>query len=134
MKVINLKTYGVIVFNTELTKEAILKLRKHNPNALKLFDEEGNETFALSFSEIGAINEYGISFNKADSEGKALMTVQGTLENNEIAEEFAGILVNAKEVETKALSAYQALEAQLLEITNSIECIEATPEGGNEND
>lgn len=125
MKVINLKNYGVVVFNTELTKEAILKLKKHNPSALKLKDEEGNEIFGLSFSENESINDYGISFNKVDSEGKALVVIQKTMENAEIAEEYAGILMAANEVEHNALEAYAELEANLLNIANSIE-------GGND--
>lgn len=125
MKVINLKNYGVVVFNTELTKEAILKLKKHNPSALKLKDEEGNEIFGLSFSENESINDYGISFNKVDSEGKALVVIQKTMENAEIAEEYAGILMAANEVEHNALEAYAELEANLMEIANSIE-------GGND--
>lgn len=129
MKVINLKNYGVIVINTELTREALLKLKKHNPNALKLQDEEGNEIFGLSFSETASINNYGISFNKEDSEGKALITIQETLDNSEIAEKYAGILMNAKLVEEIAIDAYEELEANLLEVANSIE----NPfEGGND--
>lgn len=128
MKVINLQNYGVIVINTELTKEAILKLKKHKPNALKLQDEEGNEYFGLAFSETSSINEYGISFDKEDSDGKALMTIQATMTNQEIAEEYAGILMGAKLVEEKALEAYEELEADLMEVANSIE----NPlEGGN---
>jgi len=128
MKVINLKNYGVVVFNTELTKEAILKLKRHMPETLKLKDEEGNDTFALSFAETASINEYGISFNKEDSDGKALMTVQGTMENDEIAEKFAKIIINANIVEHNALEAYAQLNQNLMEVANSIE----NPlEGGN---
>ena len=132
MKVINLKNYGVIVINTNLTKEALLKLKKHNPDALKLKDEEGNELFGLAFSETASINDYGISFNKEDSEGKALMTIQATLDNTEIAEKYAGILMGAKLVEEKAIAAYEELQANLLDIANSIE--NPLEEGGNVND
>lgn len=125
MKVINLKNYGVIVLNTELTKEALLKLKRHNPSALKLKDEEGNEIFGLSFSEKASINDYGISFDRVDSDGKALMTIQATMDNSEIAEEYAGILMAANEVEHNALEAYAELETNLMNIANSIE-------GGND--
>lgn len=128
MKVINLKDYGVVVFNTELTKEALEKLARHNPKALKLNDEEGNEIFAIGFGP-ASITEYGICFDRVDSNGKALVTVSATMEPAEIAEEFAAILVKAKEVEEKAVAAYQELEAQLLEVANSIE---SPLEGGNE--
>lgn len=121
MKVINLKNYGVIVFNTKLTKVAIEKLAKHIPDALKLKDEEGNDTFAVAFGERPSITEYGVCFNKIDSEGKALVTITGTMENSEIAEEFAGMLMKVKEIETKAEAAYEALEAQLMEVANAIE-------------
>lgn len=121
MKVINLKNYGVIVFNTKLTKVAIEKLARHIPDALKLKDEEGNDIFAIGFGANASISNYGVNFNKVDSEGKALITIGKTMENEEIAEEFAGILMRVKEVEVKAEAAYAALEEQLLEVTNSIE-------------
>lgn len=121
MKVINLKNYGVIVFNTKLTKVAIEKLAKHIPDSLKLKDEEGNDVFAIGFGANASISNYGVNFNKVDSEGKALITIGKTMENEEIAEEFAGILMKVKEVEVKAEAAYAALEEQLLEVTNSIE-------------
>lgn len=121
MKVINLNNYGVIVFNTDLSKEALLKLKRHNPDALKLKDEEGNDIFGLSFSETASINNYGISFNREDSEGKALITIQATMNNEEIAEEYAKILLNAKKVEEKALTAYAELIHDLMEVANSIE-------------
>lgn len=121
MKVINLKNYGVIVFNTKLTKVAIEKLAKHIPDALKLKDEEGNDVFAIGFGTNASISNYGVNFNKVDSEGKALITIGKTMENEEIAEEFASILMKVKEVEVKAEAAYAALEEQLLEVTNSIE-------------
>lgn len=129
MKVINLKNYGVIVFNTKLTKIAIEKLAKHIPDALKLKDEEGNDLFAIGFGANASISNYGVNFNKVDSEGKALITLGKTMENEEIAEEFAGILMKVKEIEVKAEAAYAALEEQLLEVTNSIENpLEATAE------
>lgn len=121
MKVINLNNYGVIVFNTDLSKEALLKLKRHNPDALKLKDEEGNDIFGISFSETASINNYGISFNREDSEGKALITIQATMNNEEIAEEYAKILLNAKKVEEKALIAYAELIHDLMEVANSIE-------------
>lgn len=121
MKVINLKNYGVIVLNTTLTKEAILKLKRHNPDALKLKDEEGNEIFGLSFTETDSVTKYGITFNKEDSEGKALVTIQKTMDNAAIAEEYADILMKANEVEQQALEAYGVLNNNLLEIANSIE-------------
>lgn len=133
MKVINLKNYGVVVFNTKLTKVAIEKLAKHNPDALRLKDEEGNDTFAIAFGT-ASITEYGVCFDKVDSEGKALVTIAKTMENEEIAEAYANVLLKVKEVEDKAEAAYRTLESQLLEITNSIENpLEITPERGEDN-
>ena len=121
MKVINLKNYGVIVFNTKLTKIAIEKLAKHNPDALKLKDEEGNDTFVIGFGANASISNYGVNFNKVDSEGKALITIGKTMENEEIAEEFAGILMKLKQVEVQAEIIYSTLEDQLAEIIEDIE-------------
>ena len=133
MKVINLKNYGVVVFNTKLTKVAIEKLAKHNPDALKLKDENGDDIFAIAFGS-ASITEYGVCFDKVDSEGKALVTVAKTMENEEIAEEYASTLLKVKQVESQAEAAYRTLESQLLDITNSIENpLETTPERGEDN-
>ena len=133
MKVVNLKNYGVVVFNTKLTKVAIEKLAKHNPDALKLKDENGDDIFAIAFGS-ASITEYGVCFDKVDSEGKALVTVAKTMENEEIAEEYASTLLKVKQVESQAEAAYRTLESQLLDITNSIENpLETTPERGEDN-
>lgn len=133
MKVINLKNYGVVVFNTELTKEAILKLQRHNPDALKMKNEAGDEVFAISFND-ASLSEYGICFDREDSEGKALLTITATMTNEELAEEFAAILMKAKMVETRALAAYTDLTNMLREVANSIEEPDAaTVEAGEDN-
>lgn len=127
MKVINLKPYGVIAFNSKLTAEAIKALQKHMPSALKMKDEEGNDVFAISYKEgQGSISEYGICFNKVDSEGCALLSIQADVTNKEIAEEYAAIIMKAKEIENWALEAYVALTEQLLDVEASIEVIEAS--------
>ena len=132
MKVINLKNYGVVVFNTELTKEAILKLQRHNPDALKIKDDNGDEIFAISFND-ASLSDFGICFDRVDSDNKALLTITATMTNEELAEEFAAILMKAKMVETRALAAYADLTAMLLEVANSIEEPGAAPEVGEEN-
>lgn len=132
MKVINLKNYGVVVFNTELTKEAILKLQKHNPDALKLKDDNGDEIFAISFND-ASLSDYGICFDREDSDGKALLTITATMTNEELAEEFASILMKAKLVEQRALASHRELTEMLAEVANSIEEPNAATEAGEEN-
>ena len=132
MKVINLKNYGVVVFNTELTKEAILKLQKHNPDALKLKDDNGDEIFAISFND-ASLSDYGICFDREDSDGKALLTITATMTNEELAEEFASILMKAKLVEQRALASYRELTEMLEEVASSIEEPNAATEAGEEN-
>lgn len=127
MKVINLKNYGVIVMSTEITKEAMLKLMRHNPDSLKLKDENGDEIFAIAYGE-ASLSDYGMSFDKVDSEGKLLLSISGIMENTEVAEEFAVALTNLKAVEAQALAAYTELEAKLLEVANSIQNTIETPE------
>ena len=123
MRVINLKDYGVIVFQSKLTVDIFKALKKHIPSALKMRDEEGNDVFALDFKEgaTGSISEYGISFNKVDSEGNVLITVQETLTNAEIVDKYAAVILKAKEVESWADDAYTAIRGQLADIEKSIE-------------
>lgn len=127
MKVINLKPFGVIAFNSKLTAEAIKALQKHIPSALKMRDQEGNDIFAISYKEGQAsISEYGICFNKTDSEGCLLLTVAADMTNKEIADEYAAIIMKAKEIEEWALNAYAQLTDQLLDVEASIENLEMT--------
>lgn len=126
MKVINLKDYGVVVFQSSLTVEAFKALQKHMPSALKLQDEERNDIFALAYKEgKGSISEYGICFDKADSEGNVLITVQATLSSAEIADEYAAIILKAKAIEEYALGAYASLQQELLSIAEDI--VDGTP-------
>lgn len=122
MKVINLKNYGVVVFQSELTVDMFKALKKHMPNALKKKDEEGNEVFVLDYKEAkeGSISNYGICFNRADSEGNVLLTVQETLENDAIADKYAAAILHAKGLEKWALEAYTSLQEQLLDVANAI--------------
>lgn len=122
MKVINLQTYGVVVISSELTLDAIKALQKHIPSALRLRDEEGDDIFAVSFNDDKAsFSEHGICFNKIDSEGKVLLTINSTMSNEQIADEFAAVLMNLGMVEENATFAYSSLQVQLLDIANAIE-------------
>ncbi len=126
MKVINLQTYGVVVIRTDLTKEAILKLQRHVPQALKLSTytnlNEVSDLFAISFGT-PSINEYGISFNKVDDKGRALITIAESLSNEEVAEKYVSILRYLNVVEQQAKDAYKSLEEDLMAVVEAI----ATP-------
>lgn len=126
MKVINLKNYGVVAIRTDLTKEAILKLQKHVPQALKLTactnPGEYSEIFAISFGT-PSISEFGISFSKTDEQGRALITVAETLTNGEVADKYITILRYLNAVESQAKEAYAALEEDLVTVMEAI----ATP-------
>lgn len=122
MKVINLQTYGVVVINSELTLDAVKALQKHIPSALKLRDEDGDDVFAVSFNnDKASFSEHGICFNKIDSEGKVLLTINSTMSNEEIADEFAAVLMHLEMVEETATLAYKSLKEQLLDIASAIE-------------
>ena len=122
MKVINLKNYGIVVFESKLTVDVFKALKKHMPNALRAKDEEGNEVFALDFNAngTGSISNYGICFNRFDSEGNALITVQETLTPEEVADKYAAIILKTQDLEKWALEAYGSLQEQLLEVAESI--------------
>ena len=129
MKVINLKPYGVIAFSSTLTLEAIKALQKHMPSALKMRDIDGNDVFALDYKEgQGSISEYGICFNKVDSDGCALLSIQTDMTNKEIADEYAAVILKAKEVEAWATDAYASLVEQLADVEASIENLEVSEE------
>jgi hypothetical protein len=122
MRVINLQTYGVVVISSELTLDAVKALQKHIPSALRLRNEEGDDVFAVSFNDDKAsFSEHGICFNKTDSEGKVLLTINSTMSNEQIADEFAAVLMHLGMVEENATFAYSSLQEQLLDIASAIE-------------
>lgn len=70
MKIKIIPDTGKYVINTNIAKEDFDLLKKYNPDALKIKDEEGNDVFAIGYTE-GKSNaaSFGVTFGGVDRNG-----------------------------------------------------------------
>ena len=58
------------VVTSSISKDNFDIVKKYNPDALKLFDEDGNVTFAISFNpERSSVSKVGVTFGQKNEEG-----------------------------------------------------------------
>ena len=66
-----------IVAMSDITMKELFELKKFNPDALKLKDENGNEIFVFTTVTNGSVGKFGIGFDgeSLDEKGYATATV-----------------------------------------------------------
>lgn len=62
-----------VQITTDLTKEMVKRVKDYAPEALKLFDTEGNELFGIEIGD-ASVSKYGICFCSETAEGNLFMT------------------------------------------------------------
>jgi len=107
-----------LVVTSSLTVEEIEMLKKYDPDALKLFDADGNQTFGVGYSSgNGNLTKKGVTFGATSNGGFATLSV--TLEGTEgmtadaLKETVADIL---GEIPVKLAAVEQAAPAKLAEV------------------
>lgn len=113
-----------VQITTDLTKEVIKRVEDYFPEALKLFDTEGNEVFGVAIGN-ASFSKYGICFCSETAEGKMFMTTNNpVLDHSDPAKErekvvrcFARVLNDLKQVEANV----QEVKAELDGIEESIQ-------------
>ena len=66
---------NALVLTSDIKAKEIELLKKVNPSALKLKDEDGNDIFAVGLSTSGGINKNGVSFDGKTRDEDELATV-----------------------------------------------------------
>ena len=70
------KVVGTALIITSTLKVAQVEAAKNfAPDALKVFDDEGNQVYAVATGETASIGKFGTTFNGADAEGNLQATV-----------------------------------------------------------
>lgn len=121
------KLFKSVVIITALTKEMLEKLEKHMEKTLALYNEDGEQTFRITFDKesfSGCVSNYGIVFNTMLEDGRAVAIAKvddvKQLDKAVVAEKYAVTLRNLRQIEAQAASAYVGLQAELLEVSESI--------------
>lgn len=119
-----------IQLSTELTKEEVARVKNYAPEALKLFDNEGNEVFGV---EIGhaSCSKYGICFCSETAEGKLFMTTDNPVfdhsdpakERERLIRHFAPIISKLQAVEANVNAAKDSLESMEAAVQDSVEFV-----------
>ena len=116
-----------IQLKTSLTRKEIERVKAFAPEALKLFDTEGNEVFSIDISH-ASFSKYGICFCSEDAEGKMFMTMDNPVldhsdvekEREEVIRRFAPALNKLETVEANVEAAKESLEQMEAAVTDSV--------------
>lgn len=116
-----------IQLKTSLTRKEIERVKAFTPEALKLFDTEGNEVFSIDISH-ASLSKYGVCFCSEDAEGKMFMTMDNPVldhsdvekEREEVIRRFAPILNKLETVEANVEAAKESLEQMEASVTESV--------------
>lgn len=120
---------GAYSLTSELKVEDIALLKKYNPDALTIKDEEDNVKFAVGYSEgKPSIASFGVTFgSKSFTDGKATITetLPSTLDNADkakeyIAEKFGAVIAYLKKLEESVPAAAAAIKEQKKALIDSI--------------
>lgn len=94
-------------------------LKKHNPAALKITDEDKNEKFAVDYSEgKSKVSTFGITFGGATRDGNGYATVTGTLPQglntaeaakDYLADQFGGVVAYLTQLEESIPTAVETV-------------------------
>lgn len=116
-----------VQIKSDITKSEMDRVMAFAPEALKLYDEDGNEIFGVTYGD-AFFSKYGICFCNEDADGKLFMTTNNPVRDHSDAEEerkevikyFAPILNKLQLVEAHIASAKDALEAMEASVTDSV--------------
>lgn len=117
----------IVQIKTDLTKSDVDRVKTFAPEALKLFDNEGNEIFGVDLGD-ACYSKYGVCFCSEDSEGKLYMSTNNPVidhsnpeaEKEEVVKHFALLLNKLKAVEANVQGAADTLSAVEAEATESV--------------
>lgn len=112
----------MIQIKSELTSAQVERVKAFAPEALKLFDEDGNEVFGVDEGN-ASFSKYGICFCSEDSEGKLFMTTNNPCTDHEDADKEKAIVVKTF---APILSKLNAVEAHIAECEKDLDALEAS--------
>lgn len=108
----------MIQIKTDLTKSDVERVKTFAPEALKLFDNEGNEVFGVDMGD-ACYSKYGVCFCSEDADGKLFMSTDNPVsdhsdpekEKEEVTKYFALLINKLRAVEANVQGAAETLTA-----------------------
>lgn len=121
----------MIQLSTDLTKDELERVKNFAPEALKLFDNEGNEVFGVGIGD-ASYSKYGICFCSETAEGKMFMTTNNPVtdhsdpakEREEIVRYFAPIINKLQAVEANVAAVRESLDALEASVQDAVTFVE----------
>jgi RecA-family ATPase len=121
----------MIQLSTDLTKDELERVKNFAPEALKLFDHEGNEIFGVGIGD-ASYSKYGICFCSETAEGKMFMTTNNPVtdhsdpakEREEIVRYFAPIINKLQVVEANIATVRESLDAMEASVQDAVTFVE----------
>jgi hypothetical protein len=113
----------VYVITSGKKLEDIKLVERYRPNALKIFDEDGNEVFVVNTNGDGYIGKFGVTFAQEARDGsKAAVITMPIPKNVQDAKRYAVNELGAPLMNLNKIEA--GLDAVIAEIRNEITVIE----------
>lgn len=117
----------MVQIKSDLTSAQVERVKAFAPEALKLFDEDGNEVFGVDIGN-ASFSKYGICFCSMDSEDKLFLSTNNPCLDHENEEEekkviikaFAPMLAKLKDVEANIAACESELDALEASVTDSV--------------
>ena len=117
----------MIQIKSDLTAAQVERVKAFAPEALKLYDEEGNEIFGVDEGN-ASFSKYGICFCSKDNDGKLFLTTNNPSEDHSNVEEekkvvvkaIAPILAKLKAVEENIAACERDLDELEASVTDSV--------------
>lgn len=120
-------TADAYAITSSMTVEEIKTLRKANPDALKIKDADGNEKFAVSYSEgKPSINAFGVTFGGKSHDDNGFATITGIIPagtsspKDYVADLVAPVKTYLEQVEAAASPAAEAAKTARKALVDSI--------------
>lgn len=123
-------TADAYALTSEIKVKDIELLKKYNPSALQIKDEEGNTKFAVSYAEgKPCVAEFGITFGGKTRDDNGYATITGTIPSNLttaeaakdfVAEKFGGVVAYLKQLEESVANAAKAVADERKKLVESI--------------
>lgn len=123
-------TADAYALTSDIKVKDIELLKKYNPDALQIKDEEGNTKFAVSYSEgKPSVAAFGVTFGGKTRDENGYATITGTIPSDLktteaakdfVAEKFGGVVAYLREIERTITSAADKVMTTRKELADSI--------------
>lgn len=116
-----------VIVKSSLTQEQMTKVKRFNPDALKIKDKDGNVEFEVfPNAQEGCIRSYAIAFDDTANDGKAAVKVAvcgDTVDEKKkyVAETYGAAITKFEKMEDTILDVFGEVQSNLDAIEDNID-------------